>query len=80
MRQTDVRAAVAQALQKVAPEADIGAIGLNEDLRETLDIDSFDFLNVLVGLHERLGIEIPETDYAQIRTLGGLLEYVGSRV
>src|SRR3712207_8954836 len=40
----------------------------HENVRETLDIDSFDHLNFLIGLHEALGVEIPEGDYGQLTT------------
>ena len=39
------------------------ASGPNENIRETLDIDSFDHLHFLIGMHEALGVEIPEADY-----------------
>jgi hypothetical protein len=43
------------------------------------DLDSFDFLNVLIALHERLGVEVPEKDYADVQTLNGMLHYFGHR-
>jgi acyl carrier protein len=45
-------------------------------LRDELDIDSMDFLNVVIALHERLGIEIPEGDYPKLATLAGCVEYL----
>jgi hypothetical protein len=39
-----------------------------------------DWLNVLIGLHERLGVDIPETDYARLRTLDDLVAYLRPRV
>jgi len=43
-------------------------------MREALDIDSFDFLNFLIGLHEELGVEIPETDYGQLTMLADMIQ------
>lgn len=80
MTDADIRSGIAQALRKVAPEADISQVGPEADLRETLDIDSFDFLNFLVALHEKLGVDIPESDYAKVRTLNGLVGYLTARV
>ena len=79
MTATQIDAAVKEALHRIAPEADVGALDAASDIRETLDIDSFDFLNLLVALHERLGVEIPETDYARVRTFGGLLSYLAAK-
>lgn len=80
MTDADIRSGIAQALRKVAPEADISQVAPEADLRETLDIDSFDFLNFLVALHEKLGVDIPESDYAKVRTLNGLVGYLTARV
>ena len=63
-------------LQKIAPESDPAGLEPNESIREALDIDSYSFLKVLVGLNERTGIEIPESDYGQLNTLAGMLNYL----
>ena len=63
-------------LQKIAPESDPAGLEPNESIREALDIDSSSFLKVLVGLNERTGIEIPESDYGQLGTLAGMLNYL----
>jgi acyl carrier protein len=44
-----------------------------------VDIDSFDYLNFIIGLSERLGVTVPETDYASIGTLTRLVEYLAQR-
>ena len=48
-------------------------------LRDQLDIDSYDFLNVVVALHERLGVEIPEADYQKLLTLNGEVDYLAGK-
>ncbi len=79
MTETEIRQAIFDALRKIAPEADPQQVGPNENLREALDIDSFDFLNFLIGLHQRLGVEIPETDYGKLTTLSDLVRYIEAR-
>lgn len=79
MTDTEIRSAIAQSLRRVAPEADLDAVGAGEDLRESLDIDSFDFLNFLVALHEKLGVDIPESDYGKVRSLEALTAYLRAR-
>jgi len=79
MTETDIRRVVFDALRKVAPEADPGQLKPGESLREALDIDSFDFLNLLIGLHETLGVEIPESDYGKLTTLSSLIAYLSAR-
>ena len=80
MTEIEVRQVLFEVLRKIAPEADPRKIPAEENLREALDIDSFDFLNVLIGLHERLGVEIPEADYGRLTTLSALVRYLTSKV
>jgi len=78
MTEPEIRDAIAQVLHKIAPEIDLDKIGPNDNLREALDLDSFDFLNLLVGLHDKLGIDIPESDYGKLRSLADLVTYIAS--
>jgi acyl carrier protein len=76
MNETAIRALVGELLAGIAPEADLAAVGDDEDLRAALDLDSMDFLNFVVALHERTGHPIPEADYPQLHTLRGLVAYL----
>ena len=63
-------------LRTIAPDVDPRGVGPDENLREALEIDSFDFLNLLIGLHKKLGVEIPESDYGKLNSLAGLTRYL----
>jgi acyl carrier protein len=80
MTEADVKAQVLEALREVAPEVDVDSLDLDRPLRQQADIDSYDFLNFLLGLHERLGVDVPEHDYARIPTLGRLIAYLTERL
>ena len=67
-------------LGQIAPEADFAALKPNADIRETLEIDSFDFLNFLIALNKAVGVEIPEQDYGQVNTLDNLTKYLLARM
>jgi acyl carrier protein len=71
-----MRDVVIGALTQVAPEIDPAAIDPDAQLAEQLDIDSMDFLNVVVVIHERTGIEIPERDYPKLSTLSDAVTYL----
>jgi len=75
-----IREAIFKRLKKIAPEANPAEVAPDENLREALDIDSFDFLNLLIGLHDALGVEIPEADYGKLTTLNSLMSYLSQRV
>jgi acyl carrier protein len=72
----DARDIVRAVLHQVAPEADLDHVGPDDTLREALDLDSIDFLNFVVGLHEATGVEIPERDYGRVATLAGCARYL----
>jgi acyl carrier protein len=76
---SDIETAILQSIAEVAPDAELDGLDRGADLRDALDIDSMDFLNVLVGIHERLGVEVLEQDYGRVRTLEALVAYVSDR-
>jgi len=80
MTPESLRQAVIDAVRAIAPEANFTRVRADASLREQLDIDSFDFLNVLIQLHTRLGVDIPEADYAKVATLDDMLAYLARRV
>jgi acyl carrier protein len=75
MTEAEARAVIYDILSGIAPEADPVTVAGDEDLREALDLDSMDFMNFVVALHERIGIDIPEADYPRLRTLDGAIAY-----
>lgn len=80
MSEAEIKAAVYKILRKIAPEADLDQVRPEENLREALDIDSFDFLNFMIALHEQLNVEIPESDYRKLTSLSELTRYLSVRL
>lgn len=76
MTESEIKETVCKVLRKIAPEADLANLSPHENVREALDIDSFDFLQLMIGLHESLAVEIPESDYPQLTTFAGILRYL----
>ena len=74
-----LKATIFDVLGRIAPELDTETLRPDAPLREQVDLDSFDFLNVLIVLNERLHVEVPEKDYAQLQTLDSMLHYFGAR-
>lgn len=80
MTPAEIRQAVIDALSEVAPEGEYDRLKPDAPLRDQLDIDSYDFLNVVVHLHDKLGVDIPEADYQKLATLNGAVAYLAARV
>ena len=79
MDDAELRATIVSLLRKIAPELDPATLDGALPLREQVDLDSMDFLNFLVAIEQRLKVAIPESDYAELRTLDELVRYLGAR-
>lgn len=79
MRPEEIRAVALDVLGGIAPEADLDTLPADAPLRAALDLDSMDFLNFVIALHERLGVEIPEADYPKLATLASVVAYLSAR-
>jgi acyl carrier protein len=66
-------------LGNVAPEWAPAEIDPQEDIREAMDIDSMDLLNLVIALHQRTGINIPEADYGKLITIDGAVAYLTAK-
>ncbi len=80
MTDQELKTIVLDALKRIAPETDPAKVAGGLDLREELDLDSMDFLNFVVGLHERLHVDIPESEYRRLYTLDGCLQELRARL
>jgi acyl carrier protein len=76
MNEPDLDLIVRGVLARIAPETAGEELDAEVELLEQLDLDSMDFLNFVIGLHEATGIDIPERDYPQLATLRGCVEYL----
>jgi acyl carrier protein len=75
----DIREEIMSVLTTIAPEVEADEIEDDVLLRDQVDLDSMDWLNVLIGIHKRLNVDIPESDYQSLRTLADLMDYVERR-
>ncbi|MCB9076194.1 MAG: acyl carrier protein [Anaerolineaceae bacterium] len=78
--EADLQLTIFRLLGQIAPEADFETLDLKADVREALDIDSFDFLNFLIALNEVYGVDIPETDYGKLVSVEDIVQYLQTRI
>lgn len=76
----NARQVILDAIVKVAPDVDPDTLADNVDFREEAELDSMDFLGVLTAVHEATGIEVPETDYAEIVTIERFANYLTAKL
>lgn len=67
-------------LQSVAPEVDAQTLQLATPLRRQVDLDSMDWLNFLISLHQHFGVTIPESDYARLVSLNDVVSYLQAKL
>jgi acyl carrier protein len=80
MNDGELRAIVLATLRRIAPEVEPGELRPGVALRDQVDLDSMDWLNFLVALHGRLGVDIPEADYRRLVTLDDVVAYLAARL
>lgn len=80
MNKPEIRATVLAELKRIAPEIEESELAPARPLREQVDLDSMDWLNFLVALHERLKVDIPEADYARLGTLDQTVDYLAKKL
>ena len=74
-----IEALLRRLLGDIAPDADPTALDPDDDVRDALDLDSVDFLNFVVAVHDATGVDIAERDYPQVRTVRSCATYVAAR-
>lgn len=80
MTDTEIRAVALATLLSIAPEVEADELRGDRSLRSQVDLDSMDWLNFLLGLHEKLKVEIPEADYARLITLDDVVTYLQKKL
>ena len=76
MNQDDIRVRVIKTLSGIVPELDPGSLKSAVSLRDQLDIDSMDFLNFLIALHQEFGVDVPEADAGKLATVDACVDYL----
>ena len=76
MTQQEALEIIGSVIASIAPEIDLAAVDPNKSLSDQVEIDSMDQLNIMIGVHDRTGIEIPERDYPKLLSLGAFAGYL----
>jgi acyl carrier protein len=74
IREDEARRVVLRRIRELAPEVDPAAIPADAPLRDEVELDSYDFLRLVVGAAAELGVEVGEPEYPRCATLRGFVE------
>lgn len=79
MTRDEARTLIADCLRGIAPEVDLDEADPASPMAEGLDLDSMDLMSLYGALHDRTGLELPESDYEHLATLDGAVDYLVAR-
>jgi acyl carrier protein len=75
----DVRQIVIDIISDIAPDEDVTNLDDKKTLREQLDLDSMDFLDIVMELRKRHKIEVPQEDYPKLASLESCVTYLSPK-
>lgn len=76
MTHEEVKQIVLDIIADIAPDEDTNDLDPAVSLREQLDLDSMDFLDIVMELRKRHKVEVPQEDYPRLATLNSCVEYL----
>jgi acyl carrier protein len=76
----EIKNVILEIIQDIDDEADLENLNPGDALRDQLDLDSMDFLDIVMELRKRYQIQIPEADYPQLATLDSCVNYLMPRL
>jgi acyl carrier protein len=76
MSKDEIRTRVIKTLSGIVPELDPRNLKPAVSLRDQLDVDSMDFLNFLIALHQEFGVDVPESDAGKLGTIDACVDYL----
>jgi acyl carrier protein len=80
MNQQRVKDIVLNIISVIAPDAELAGLKSDQPLRDQLDLDSMDFLDIVMELRKRYKIEVPKEDYPQLASLDSCVSYLTPRL
>ena len=80
MTSDEIRDVILEIIQDIDEDAEIANIKADQPLRDQLDLDSMDFLDIVMELRKRYKLQVPEADYPELATLDSCANYLEPRL
>jgi acyl carrier protein len=80
MNREDIILAIKDIIATIAPDEDVTSLATDVRLRDQIELDSMDFLDIVMELRKRYGVQVPEADYMQLASLQGCVDYLGPKL
>ena len=76
MKAEDIKSVILEIIQEIVPDEDISKLQGDVRIRDQIEMDSMDFLDIIMELRKRYSIIVPEDDYMELATLDGTVSYL----
>jgi len=76
MNREEVIQAVKDIIETIAPDEELESLDPSERLRDQIELDSMDFLDIVMELRKRYGVQVPEEDYKELASLNSCADYL----
>jgi acyl carrier protein len=80
MTNEQIRSVLMEIVAQIIPDEDLTSLRGDIPIREQVELDSMDFLDIIMELRKRYGIEVPEDDYMQLATIDSSVAYLEPRM
>jgi acyl carrier protein len=80
MTKEQIKDTILEIIAQIIPDEDLSNLKSDIPIREQVELDSMDFLDIIMELRKRYGIEVPESEYVQLATLDGSVAYLEPRM
>jgi acyl carrier protein len=80
MTPAEIKNVIIDILGDIAPDEDLSHLKDDVPLREQLELDSMDFLDIVMELRKRYRVQIPEDDYLELASLESTVRYLEPRM
>jgi|TARA_B100000315_G_C14140076_1_gene390950 acyl carrier protein len=76
MSKEEIREIIYNIIKEIAPDEDLGNLDDSKEIRDQIELDSMDFLDIVLELRKRYKVDVPEEDYPKLATIDGCVEYL----
>jgi len=76
MTRDKIKNVILEIIEDIDEDADFNGLKPDEQLRDQLDLDSMDFLDIVMELRKRYKLQIPEEEYPELSTLNSCVNYL----
>lgn len=80
MTRDEIKDVILEIIQDIDEDAEVANISEDAPLRDQLDLDSMDFLDIVMELRKRYQLQVPEADYPELASLGSCVNYLEPRL